>query len=92
MKTNCIVLERKSGSISNPVFEGTIEEVKNWMSENTALLAKRGSFMNVSEFDAQTRDEYDLGFNIYFIKDIKAQKQQIVENGGLSTYTFVNNN
>ena len=89
MTTNYEVLERKSGGISNSVFEGTLEDVKNWMNKNTMVLKNRGSFSDTSNLYCQTKDEFDLKIEIRINSDASIRAKQINENGTISTYSFV---
>lgn len=90
MTTNLEVLERKSGGISNSVFEGTAEQVQNWMNKNTMILKNRGIFTDISNLDCQTKYEFDMRIEIRISSDAALRLKQIKENGTLSTYRFVN--
>lgn len=92
MTTNLEVLERTSGGVSNPVFEGTAEQVQNWMNKNTMILKNRGIYTDTSNLDCQTKDEFDMRIEIRISSDAVLRAKQVKENGTLSTYRFVNAN
>lgn len=90
MTTNLEVLERKSGGIEISIFEGTAEQVKNWMKENTVVFKNRGKFTDISKLDCETAVEFDAKIEIRIHADPKIRNKQIKEEGTLYTYSFVN--
>jgi len=90
MTTNLEVLERKSGGISNSVFEGTKEQVNEWMNKNTMILKNRGIFTDTSNLDCETKDEFAQRIEIRIHADAKVRAEQIAKEGTLYTYCFVN--
>ena len=91
MRNSVEVLERKSGGISNSVFEGTMDEVKTWMASNTIIVKNRGKYSIISELDCQSKDEFEIGYVIRINARLDIRKEQVKEDGTLSTYSFVIN-
>ena len=94
MKTvkNCEILERTQGGISTSVFEGSLEEVQNWISKNTMVFKNRGIFTDLTDLDCQTKDEFDLRIEIRINANAVLRTKQIREKGTISTYSFVSCN
>lgn len=84
------ILERKSGGISNSIYSGSFEEVKEWMNKNTIILKNRGIFTDTSNLDCQTKDEFLQKKEIRIHADANVRAMQIEDEGTVYTYSYVN--